>query len=92
MKKYLAVILALAMMISLFVVSTVSVNALGEGEWNVFARRGAYEDKDEEERISIPGYEYTDDGLHMIPPKFSDTDRAWGIIQTKDQVDLRQGV
>lgn len=92
MKKYLSVLLTVAMLVSLVTVFATNVNAIGEGEWNVYARRGAYENADEFEIISTPGYEYTADGLHMIPPEYSDTDRAWGIIQTKDQVDLRQGV
>ncbi len=92
MKRVLSLIIALAMVLTLIVAMNVTAYAaFGDGEWNVYARRGSYEDIDPGDPIAAPGYEYTTDGLHMIPTDWSNS-RAWGICQTKDQVDLRQGV
>lgn len=91
MKKIISLMLAIILCLSLAVAMMVSTSAAVVGEWNVYTGRGQYKEKDNPEMKSIPGYEYTDEGLHMIPADWS-TSSPWGIFQTKEQVDLRQGV
>ena len=92
MKKFLSLALVLTMILALIAAMNVSVlAAFGEGEWDVYTKRGQYKDPDNPDKKPIPGYEYTTDGLHMIPADWSES-TPWGIFQTKEQVDLRQGV
>lgn len=91
MKKLLSVLLASAMILSLVFVCMITASASVEGDWDVYANKGTYRAENEQDKKPVPGYEYTEDGLHMIPADWSDTS-PWGIFQTKEQVDLRQGV
>ena len=91
MKKFISFVLAATMCLSLTLGLAVGTSAAVPGEWNVFTAKGQYKDPDNPEMKSIPGYEYTEEGLHMIPADWS-TSSPWGILQTKEQVDLRQGV
>ncbi len=90
MKKFLSMMLALAMIISCVTVFSLTANA-ADGDWDVYASRGDYQDKYSPDNRSVPGYEYTDEGLHMIPADYTDfTPNA--MFQTKDLIDIRQGV
>ncbi len=91
MKKILSLFVAAAMILSLMFVCVITASAAGEGDWDVYSSRGSYEDKDDPNKRPVPGYEYTEDGLHMIPADWSES-TPWGIFQTKEQVNLREGV
>ena len=91
MRKIISLTLAIILCLSLAFATMISASAAVVGEWDVYTGRGQYKEKDNPEMKSIPGYEYTDEGLHMIPADWS-TSSPWGIFQTKEQVDLRQGV
>lgn len=90
MKKILSTLLVAAMLLSLVIVASVPVAAV-DGQWTVYGPASQYaEDYDGDPR-SVPGYEYTEDGLHMIPANWS-TSSPWALIQTKEPVDLKDGV
>ena len=89
MKKTLSVIIAIARIVAISVTAIVTVSAV-EGDWLVFADKDSYA-YDAEDVKSIPGYEYTDEGLHMIPADWSTT-APYGTFQTRDEIDLRSGV
>lgn len=91
MKKLLSLFVVAAMVLSLMLACAVTVSAAGEGDWDVYSSRGSYKDKDDPNKKPVPGYEYTEDGLHMIPADWSES-TPWGIFQTKEQVNLRDGV
>ena len=89
MKKFITVFLLIAMTLTLTV--TLAIPALAvKGDWSVFADKETYFANSETVR-SIPGYEYTKEGLHMIPADWSTT-APYGIFQTTDKQDLRDGV
>ena len=89
MKRFLAVMLTVAMLVSLIIVSTVSVSAV-VGDWSVYTNSGSYKD-DADTIRDFPGYEYTDEGLHVIPAEWSQTG-PWAIAQTTNPINLRDGV
>ncbi len=90
MKKILSLMLALVMIVSVFVFSTITASA-AQGEWDVYASRGDYVNEDDPNNRSVPGYEYTKEGLHMISANYENS-TPYGIFQTKDKVDIREGV
>ncbi len=101
MKKILSVLLAAMMVVSCLAVLAVSVGADdmsgAAGEWDVFAGSDDYpEIGDTSGEVnplwrSIPGKEYTEDGLELVVPDWSDySPRA--TFQTKNAVNLRDGV
>ena len=91
MKKIISLFLASAMVLALILATVLSVSASIDGNWNVYGRKSAYASEEKLNETSIPGYEYSADGLHMIPANWSNS-TPWGIVQTKEQIDLRQGV
>ncbi len=95
MKKALSLI-----MIMLFMISTLPIMALQssaaevEGDWTTYRASDGYNPPPEGEDPSYtpaPGYEYTDDGFHMISPDYTNCP-TYGTAQTKDPVDLDDGV
>ena len=90
MKRILSTLLVAAMLLSLVIVASVNVAAV-DGQWTVYAPASQYAEDFEGDPKSVPGYEYTDDGFHMIHGNWSSTS-PWGLIQTKDPVDLKDGV
>ncbi len=67
------------------------------GEWNVYAGSEDYPDADDPDGYvdplwrSIPGKEYTENGLEIVVPDWSDY-APKATLQTKTAVDLRKGV
>ncbi len=90
MKKLLSIVLTLMMTVSCFAAFAITASAVN-GEWNVYASRGDCVDEYDPNNRSVPGYEYTEDGLHMIP-----ADYTWftphARFNTKDKINLREGV
>ena len=94
MKKIISVAIVAAMLLSLLCVFTaIPASAAVEGMWNVYSVAGDYylEDKEDDEFAAVPGYEYTDEGLKVIPADWSDHSPKFGV-HTKDVVDLKEGV
>ena len=92
MKKLFSVLLVIAMLASVVVITAVPAAAV-DGEWSVFSSRGNYIPNLEEDHDpdSIPGYEYVDDGLHIIPADWRDG-TPYAVVQTSNTVDLKDGV
>ncbi len=90
MKKIVSLFLLLIMVVSVLSVFTVVAEA-AQGEWNVYSIKREYKEEYEADRRSIAGYEYTDEGLHMIPADWS-TSTPYATFQTRDKVNLRDGV
>lgn len=74
-------------------IAVIPAAAAVEGMWNVYSVAGDYylEDKEDDEFAAVPGYEYTDEGLRIIPADWSEHTPRFGV-QTKDIVDLKEGV
>ncbi len=90
MKKILSVLLTAAMLLSLVIVASVPAAAV-DGEWAVYASSQQRDPAFDDDKKSVPGYEYTDDGFTTIPGDWS-TSSPFGVIQTKEKVDLKDGV
>ena len=91
MKKILSVLLVAAMLISALCAIAVVPASAAEGMWDTFAGAADYLDINADSRLSIPGYEYTDDGLHVIPGDWSTT-TVFGTVSSKNTIDLKDGV
>ena len=75
MKKILAMLLTVAMLLSLVIVATVSVAADDEnaGMWTTWGSSEQYDADFSDDLASVPGYEYAEDGLpYALPCEFSD--------------------
>ena len=90
MKKILSALLVMAMLLSLVIVAAVPAAAV-DGDWTTYGPASQYADGFDGDPKSVAGYEYTDDGLHMIPGNWSDT-TPWAHVQTNHKVDLKDGV
>ena len=92
MKKVLSILLAAAMLITAFVVVAVPVSAT-DGEWSVYTIKSQYLDsqKGTDMLRDIPGYEYTDEGLKLIPGEWVDS-APYATLQTTDKYDFTTGV
>ena len=90
MKKILATILAFTMIASLAVVFCVPAAAI-DGEWIVYSKADHEMEGFEGDPMSIPGYEYTDEGLHVIPADWTDFKPGAGV-QRKEKSDITEGV
>lgn len=90
MKKLIATSLAIMMLLSMAVVLIVPAAAV-DGQWTVYGPASQYADGYDGDPKSVAGYEYTDDGLHQIPADWTGQ-TPWAHIQTKEKVDLKDGV
>ncbi len=91
MKKILSTLLVAAMLLSLVIVAATPAASAIDGDWNVFPSQHELGDDYDGVLTSVAGYEYTDDGLHIIPADWSTT-APYVVIQRKDMVDLKEGV
>lgn len=94
MKKIISVAIVVAMLLSLLCVfAAIPASAAVEGMWNVYSVAGDYylDDKEDDEFAAVPGYEYTDEGLRVIPADWTEKSPKVGV-HTKDVVDLKEGV
>ena len=93
MKKLLAMIITISMLLSLAVLLCVPAAAV-DGMWEVYASSGVFRDDFdpvEDDYIPVPGYKYTSEGLQMIPADWKDFSPK-AAVQTKDKVSLKDGV
>lgn len=95
MKKVLALIIAAMMIISMIPVMAITTSAADvEGDWITYRSAADYEEPEageEESYKPAPGYEYTDEGFHMISPDYTGT-TPFGTIQSKEPVSIKDGV
>ncbi len=92
MKKFLSLLLAIAMLVSTFIIAAIPTSAV-EGDWMVYSRKEQYrDDYEDDEYVSVMGYEYTNEGFHTISPEFYAGQSPRGGLQTKSTYDLKEGV
>lgn len=89
MKKILSTLLVAAMLLSLVIVASVPA-AAADGMWLVYATASDYVLPDSE-RSSVPGYEYTDDGVRVIPADW-DGQVPFATVQTRDAWNIQDGI
>ena len=93
MKKILAMLLTIAMLLSLVIVATVNVAAAeeNEGMWTVLGNAQQYDENYFDDKKDVPGYEYTNDGFSTVTPAWA-TSTPYATIQSKVKVNLKAGV
>ena len=90
MKKILSLLIVLAMLAATFAVFSIPAAAV-DGLWDTHGSAEHESDDFEGDKKSIPGYEYTEDGLKVFSADWS-TDTPWAHVSTNEKVDLKQGV
>ena len=91
MKKLIALVIAVIMVVSMVPVMALSTSAAGEGEWAVLRNPNTYKAEAEGEVvIPAPGYQYTSEGLMTIAPDWSNY-TPFFTVQTKDAKSLKDG-
>ena len=95
MKKVLALIVALMMIVSMIPVMAITTSAANvPGDWTTWRSAGGYKEPDPGEEPSYcpaPGYEYTDEGFHMTSADYTGH-TPFGTIQSKEPVPVKDGV
>ncbi len=94
MKKVLALIVALMMIVSMIPVMAITTSAAVDGDWLTWRSAGGYKEPEEGEEPSYtpaPGYEYTSEGFHMISADYTGH-TPFGTIQSRDKVSVKDGV
>ena len=91
MKKILSTLLVAAMLLSMVIVAVVPASAADDSDWDTYGRASQYDPDSDDDKTSVPGYEYTDDGFHMTPADWS-TATPWGQLSTTAKVGLKDGV
>ena len=92
MKKLIALVIAVIMVVSMVPVMAISTSAAVEGDWNVLRNPATYEAEEKGEIvIPAPGYEYTSEGLMTISPDFSNY-TPFFTVQTKEAKSLKDGI
>lgn len=94
MKKFLSVILAAAMLLSIVIVAIVPASA-ADGQWTVYTKPSNYgtDENGNDIKPFIWGYEYTDDGFTTVSPDWVDQDVSpYGTVQTREPVDFSGGL
>ena len=90
MKKILSTLLIAAMLLSMVIIVSVPAAAI-DGEWTTYGPASESADGYTGDPTSIPGYEYTADGLHVIPANW-DEQVVYGTVQTKNLVNIEDGI
>ncbi|MBE6585737.1 MAG: hypothetical protein E7645_04320 [Ruminococcaceae bacterium] len=95
MKKTLALIVAILMVVSMIPVMAVTTSAVDvQGDWVTYRFSGGYKEPAEGEELSYtpaPGYEYNDEGFHMTSADYTGTTPS-GTIQSREKVSIKDGV
>ncbi len=95
MKKVIAMLIAAMMVVSMIPVMAFTASAADvDGMWTTYRTAADYDEPEEGEELEYkpaPGYEYTNDGFHMISPDFTGT-TPFGTIQSKDKQNIQDGV
>ena len=72
MKKLIALVIAVIMVVSMVPVMALSTSAAVEGDWAVLRNPQTYIDEEKGEIVvPAPGYEYNSEGLMTISPDFT---------------------
>ena len=90
MKKIISALLSIAMILSLAAVICIPTAAV-DGNWIAYSNAGEYRENYDDDYSSVIGYEYTDEGLRIIPADWRDYGVNGGI-QTKTKYDVKEGV
>jgi len=91
MKKFISALLAVVMILSFAAVVSLPASAAVEGDWMIYSTAAQYRDDYEGDYSSVIGYEYTNEGLKVLPADWRDFGPAGGI-QTKRPYDVKEGV
>ena len=91
MKKFLSMLLATVMVVAAIMAVLAVPTAAADGIWSVYAKKDQYLDGYTGIMSDIPGYEYTDEGLRMIPAEWKDSN-PYATFQTTEKVFLKEGV
>ena len=91
MKKFLSMLLATVMVVAAVMAVLAVPTAAADGIWSVYAKKDQYIDGYTGIMSDIPGYEYTDEGLKMIPAEWKDSN-PYATFQTSEKVYLADGV
>lgn len=92
MKKFLSLLLAVAMIVSTLIIVSLPASAV-EGDWMVYSRKEQYrDDYEDDEYVSVMGYEYTNEGFHTTSPTFFEGQSPRGGLQTRSSYDIKEGV
>ena len=90
MKKILSALLVVAMIASMCAVFSIPAAAV-DGNFDTHGRVSQEAEDYDGDINSIPGYEYTKEGLHMTAADWA-TGTPFSHVSTKEKVDLKQGV
>ena len=90
MKKILSTLLVVAMIVSMFAVFSIPAAAV-DGVFDTHGRVSQEAEDYDGDINSIPGYVYTNEGLHMTAADWT-TGTPFSHVSTKEKVDLKQGV
>ena len=90
MKKILSTLLVAAMLLSMVIIVSVPATA-ADGEWTTYGPASESAKDYSGDPTSVPGYEYTADGLHVIPANW-DEQVVYGTVQTKKPVSIDDGL
>ncbi len=96
MKKILSVLLVAAMLVATLVAAVVTVSA-ADGDWSIYTVKSQYLEGYADVMHSIPGYQYTDEGLTMVTVDENENNiwsdsSPWATFQTTEPVYLPDGV
>jgi len=92
MKKLIALVIAVIMVVSMVPVMALSTSAAVEGDWAVLRNPQTYIDEEKGEIVvPAPGYEYNSEGLMTISPDFTNY-TPFFTVQTKEAKSLKDGV
>lgn len=95
MKRIILSMLMLALIMSMIPVMALSSSAVDvPGDWTTYRSSGSYDEPlptEENGYTPAPGYEYTDEGFHMISADYTGA-TPYGVIQTKEKVSVKDGV
>ena len=90
MKKILSSLLVAAMLLSMVIVASLPAAAI-DGDWTTYGPASESDNDYTGDPTSIPGYEYTSDGLRIIPANWEEQ-VVYGTAQTKNTFDIRDGL
>jgi len=91
MKKFISMVLAVAMIVSLLIVATVPTAAV-DGDWVAVGRADQYDGSaSKSDYESVAGYYYDDEGFHLTAANWAGQ-TPWARFVSKNKIDLKDGV
>ena len=92
MKRFISIIAAIAVLLSLVVVAAIPASAAIEGDWVAAGRANQYDGSiPESEYTSVAGYNYDEEGFHMTAANWAGQ-TPWARFVSRNTVDLKDGV